>query len=77
MSLPSRRYQTKEAADYANVSSSYFNKLRCYGGGPKYLKIGRRVIYEQADLDAWLNAHKRASTSEEAIATPAVAQFGG
>ncbi|MGA7713923.1 MAG: helix-turn-helix domain-containing protein [Rhizomicrobium sp.] len=66
MSSPSNRFQTKEAADYARVSPSYFNKLRCHGGGPKYLKIGRRVVYDQADLDAWLNARKYCSTSEYA-----------
>jgi predicted DNA-binding transcriptional regulator AlpA len=29
---------------------------RCYGGGPNYVKMGRRVGYRRADVDAWLKA---------------------
>lgn len=53
-----------DAANYARVSSKYLRKLRCVGGGPLYVKCGRRVVYEQADLDAWLDSLKVRSTSD-------------
>ena len=53
------------AAEYVGVSVSYLNKLRSAGGGPVYQKIGtRRVTYRLSDLDAWLAAGRRKSTSE-------------
>lgn len=58
------RFDTQGAADYLGSSASTLNKLRCYGGGPKFIKIGKKVVYDQADLDAWMAARKRASTSE-------------
>lgn len=69
MSSPSQpqRFRTEEAANYVGVSSSYFSKLRVFGGGPAYHKLGRRVVYDRADLDAWLAGRKRTNTSEGAI----------
>lgn len=55
--------RTPEAAAYCGSSASTFEKLRLYGGGPRYVKIGRRVVYDPADLDAWLAANRRRSTS--------------
>ena len=54
-----------DAANHAGVSKSYLNKLRCVGGGPEYFKIGARILYDRADLDVWLERHKRQSTSQQ------------
>ena len=52
------------AADRLGVSVSYLNKLRLSGEGPIYVKLGaRRVAYDPADLSAWINGCRRASTS--------------
>ena len=56
--------RTPEAASYCGSSSSTFEKLRLYGGGPVYVKLGRRVVYSPDDLDAWLVANRRISTSD-------------
>jgi predicted DNA-binding transcriptional regulator AlpA len=56
---------TPETAEYLGISVSTLSKLRVFGGGPKYLKLGRRVVYDTRDLEAWLDAHRRASTSDE------------
>jgi predicted DNA-binding transcriptional regulator AlpA len=58
-----RRLLTAEAARYCGSTASTFEKLRVYGGGPTYLKIGRRVVYDPSDLDAWLASCRRSSTS--------------
>jgi hypothetical protein len=57
------------AAAYCGSSASTFAKLRLYGGGPMFLKLGRRVVYHPDDLDRWLAEHRRASTSECALAS--------
>lgn len=52
------------AAAYVGVSVSLLNRLRSVGGSAPYAKIGRRVLYRQADLDIWLDQHKRRSTAD-------------
>lgn len=63
----SRMLRTPEAADYCGSSASTFEKLRLTGGGPPYLKVGRRVVYDVRDLDAWLASKKRRSTSDPGV----------
>lgn len=54
---------TTGAADYTGVSRSSLEKLRVYGGGPLYLKLGRRVRYRVEDLERWLSQSLVSSTS--------------
>ena len=61
----------KQAADYTSLSKSSLDKLRVYGGGPLYIKVGARVVYDRVDLDTWLIGKKVANTSQrEPIAFP-------
>lgn len=55
---------TEGAAEYAGLSVSFLNKSRVSGFGPKFLKLGRRVMYDARDIDAWLASRSRNSTSE-------------
>lgn len=56
---------TKEAAEYLGLGVGSLEKLRLYGRSPIYSKpTPRRVVYDIADLEAWLAAHKRRSTSD-------------
>lgn len=49
--------RVKEAADYVGLSKSTLDKLRCYGTGPVYFKLGRAVVYRKSDLDDWVAEH--------------------
>ena len=60
-----RMLRVTEAANFLNLSASFLNKLRCSGGGPAFRKIGRAVLYDPADLEAWLSARRRVSTSDD------------
>jgi excisionase family DNA binding protein len=53
------------AASYLGISTSTLAKLRLSGTGPAYCKLGRRVVYRAADLEAWLESRRRLSTSEQ------------
>ena len=55
---------TIEAATYLGLSKSTTEKLRHFGGGPRYLKFGRAVRYRQQDLDAWLTDRLIENTSQ-------------
>ncbi len=55
---------TDQAAGYTKLAASTLTKKRLYGDGPAFSKIGRRVVYRRADLDAWMARHRRTSTSD-------------
>ena len=59
-----RCLRTTEAASYIGLSKSTLEKLRVTGGGPEYSALGRVVVYRIEDLDDWVSAHKRRSTSD-------------
>lgn len=54
--------RVRAAAEYVGLSKSSLDKLRIYGGGPEFSKIGRAVVYSTLDLDAWLAAKKISHT---------------
>jgi predicted DNA-binding transcriptional regulator AlpA len=58
-----RKLNSPETAEYLGISVSTLSKRRVFGDGPKYLKLGRRVVYDTRDLEAWLDTRRRASTS--------------
>ena len=62
---PKRRGRTADAASYIGLSKSTLEKYRVTGGGPVYASLGRIVIYDFDDLDIWVEARKRTSTSDE------------
>jgi excisionase family DNA binding protein len=55
---------THQAAEYLDHSKSCLEWWRLENRGPKYFKLGRKVRYRVADLDAWLAA--RVVTTSEA-----------
>lgn len=59
------KLRTAGASDYTGLAESTLEKLRVSGGGPLYIRVGRVVVYDPDDLDAWLETHKRRSTSDQ------------
>jgi hypothetical protein len=62
--FPNRKLSVLEAAAHLNVSKSWLDKRRLDGLGPPYIKIGRRVCYDLADLELFVTRLKRHHTSE-------------
>lgn len=55
------------AAEYlGGIVVSTLAKWRHFGGGPEYVRIGSRIFYEKAALDAYIASRRRRSTSEAA-----------
>jgi excisionase family DNA binding protein len=63
--LPNLLTPTEAAARF-KVSKSFLAKWRVFGGGPRFVRIGRAIRYAEADLVAWLAKRQRTSTSEPA-----------
>ncbi len=47
-----------ETARVTGTPERTLEAYRCRGGGPRYIKIGRRVRYIRRDVFAWLKRHR-------------------
>ncbi|HYI38982.1 MAG TPA: helix-turn-helix domain-containing protein [Allosphingosinicella sp.] len=62
--LRARMVDTAAAAQYVGLAKNTLEKMRLYGGGPRFSKYGRAVRYSVPELDAWIEKNSAASTSE-------------
>jgi predicted DNA-binding transcriptional regulator AlpA len=53
-----------EAAPLIGVAVGTLQNWRVRGEGPKFIRVGRLVRYDPADLEAWKAARRVGSTSE-------------
>jgi predicted DNA-binding transcriptional regulator AlpA len=67
--LPQRYLRTPEAARFVGLSIRTLEKHRIYGTGPRYSKLGGRVVYRVDDLQAWVDRGAKASTSDPGVGT--------
>jgi len=66
--MTSNLLTVQEAAQYLRCGVSTLNKLRVTGGGPVFVKIGARVLYEREALDRYIAKCRRKSTAEDKAA---------
>jgi Helix-turn-helix domain len=59
------RLTVTEAATYVRLAKSTLDHKRTAGDGPRFSKVGRKIIYDTVDLDRWLDSLKRNSTSDD------------
>ncbi|MBF0182275.1 MAG: helix-turn-helix domain-containing protein [Magnetococcales bacterium] len=58
------KLRQREAAAFLGLSCSTLEKWRCTGFGPAFHKLGRVVVYDQSELEAFVSVCRVASTSE-------------
>ncbi|PIB92812.1 AlpA family transcriptional regulator [Caulobacter sp. FWC2] len=58
---------TREAGAFLGLSPRTLEKHRVHGTGPVYRKLGGRVVYALADLEAWADLGRRLSTSDRGV----------
>jgi hypothetical protein len=58
-----------EAARFLALSARTLEKHRSYVTGPKYRKLGGRIIYALSDLKAWADLGLKKSTSDPGTGT--------
>jgi hypothetical protein len=65
--MQQRYLPTAQAGEYCGgLKAQTMRALRLEGRGPRYVRLARnRVVYDVADLDAWLADRKFGSTAEE------------
>lgn len=58
----------REASVFLRVSRRTLQGWRVRGGGPVFLKLGKRVLYDRGALEQWLKSRSRQSTSDRGAA---------
>ena len=56
----------QEVGDILGVVQATLKLWRVKGSGPRYFKIGGRILYRRDDLDAFIERQARRSTSQAA-----------
>lgn len=59
-----RMMRETEVAERLGCSTRTLQGWRWRGGGPPFVRVGRAVRYDPAELRAWLDAQRRTSTSD-------------
>lgn len=60
---------TEQAAIYTGLAVATLEGLRCRGGGPRFVRYGRKAVrYLIHDLDEWMAERTVSSTSEQRAA---------
>lgn len=57
---------TLDAAPVAGVAVKTLENWRSVGIGPKFIRAGRKVLYDPVDIAAWKDANRYSSTSQVA-----------
>lgn len=60
-----RLYGELEVFQLRGVPRRTLQKLRMSGGGPGYVKIGRRIYYRLSAVDSWISKNTRQSTADK------------
>lgn len=48
----------EEVAEYCRIPLGTLRSLRQEGRFAPAIKVGRRLVFDASDVDAWLDAHK-------------------
>lgn len=67
--VTTRYMRTPDAALHLGLSARTLEKHRCFGTGPVFRKLGGRIVYALADLDAWAAIGTRRSTRDPGCGT--------
>ena len=65
VTYPDGRMDAKNTATYTGLSAKTLAMMRCSGTGPKFVKRGR-IFYFKTDVDDWMNAQGRLTSTAQA-----------
>jgi predicted DNA-binding transcriptional regulator AlpA len=54
----------QQASKFLELSPKTLQKYRMQGGGPKFIKIGRKIRYRRKHLDEWLETRTFENTGQ-------------
>ncbi len=61
--MDDRLLTTREFAERSRVSESTERAWRREGKTPRHLRVGRRVLYRESDVEAWLDEQRESAVA--------------
>jgi predicted DNA-binding transcriptional regulator AlpA len=61
-------YNANELAAEIRLVTSTLRQMLMAGSGPRYIKLGDRVVYAEKDVLAWLEAQPRPKSTSDSAA---------
>jgi predicted DNA-binding transcriptional regulator AlpA len=55
---------SRAAAERIGLAPKTLDNWRSLGTGPPFYKLGGRIVYDDAEVDAWMAKRRRTSTSD-------------
>lgn len=69
MTSNKKKFNNQEAADYLNIRPNTLEVWRCKHKGPRYSKLGTRVLYDVDDLEEFFKARAVDTMESQTVAT--------
>lgn len=69
INVPCKHLVTKEAARLMGISHRTLEDWRLTGNGPRFIKLGRRVVYRFEILMEFMDERMRLNTGEGLVGT--------
>ena len=66
--MESEMLKREAAARFLGLAVQTLDNWRSAGRGPKFVKLGARVVYQRSELESYLAANRRQSTAERPAA---------
>ena len=60
-----------ETAEFLRANARTLERCRSEGGGPTFVKVGRKVVYRLSDLEAYLARQRHEQTVTQHAESPA------
>src|SRR4051794_7073505 len=61
---PDPKLRPDEASRVTRLAVQTLARLRCEGRGPRFIRLGSRILYRLSDLEDWLTSRTATSTTE-------------
>ena len=62
----------KDLAERWNVSVRTLERWRSLGEGPRFLRLGRRIVYRHADVESFERAHLNMTAEDRRVTAAGV-----
>ena len=56
--------RVEEVADEVGLTPAAIYSLRFRGRGPRAIRIGRRLLFDRRDVDAWIEENREAASQQ-------------
>lgn len=53
-----------DVADIVHTTAAQLAQMRYRGGGPRYVKFGKKILYRRTDIEAYIEANLYARTDQ-------------